>query len=161
MGPAQTEAMAQRLSSELERDDEDAVLETPQKRRCVEKATPQKEPSPPDRLLPGLLVAQEALPTFGGLLAEMLWQLEGKHQMRDLHSLLCTSKTAEKALVVGIKEFRLQPEREPSLVYSYAMMCDEVQALHKAAWARSRQLRLVTTEQADRRAAMAIVRAFF
>mmetsp|Transcript_44576 Transcript_44576/g.92135 ORF Transcript_44576/g.92135 Transcript_44576/m.92135 type:complete len:151 (+) Transcript_44576:89-541(+) len=105
--------------------EQDFEIETPQKKRCLEKSTPEKSREsqrPPS----ALFRAQEALPTFGGLLAELLF-VEEKGGMRDLHSLLCSSKTAELKLLVGIKEMRIQHERDASQVRSYAEMCDQVQ----------------------------------
>ncbi|CAE7204300.1 unnamed protein product [Symbiodinium sp. CCMP2592] len=140
--------------------EQDYEIETPQKKRCLEKLSPEKSRERPG--LPrssALFRAQEALPTFGGLLAELLF-VEEKGGMRDLHSLLCISKTAELKLLVGIKEMRIQHERDASQVRSYAEMCDQVQALHQNSWCSSRKLRLCSTEEGDRRAATAILSLF-
>ncbi|OLQ15349.1 Retrovirus-related Pol polyprotein from transposon TNT 1-94 [Symbiodinium microadriaticum] len=80
--------------------------------------------------------------------------------MRDLHSLLCSSKTAELKLLVGIKEMRIQHERDACQVRSYAEMCDQVEALHQNSWCSSRKLRLCSTEEGDRKAANAILSLF-
>ncbi|CAE7256155.1 PP2A4 [Symbiodinium sp. CCMP2592] len=143
-----------------------AVLETPKKKiRLLERPTPATPATPEDgkaveAIEAELLRAQQEVPILGGLLAELLWRggEEEKYGMRDLHCLLCTGKTAELKLLVGIKELRMQPNRDASQVRSYAMMCDEVQASHHAGWTFSRKLRFCTTEAADRHAAETILR---
>mmetsp|Transcript_33815 Transcript_33815/g.78593 ORF Transcript_33815/g.78593 Transcript_33815/m.78593 type:complete len:157 (-) Transcript_33815:115-585(-) len=150
-------SQSQDLSGELDADRAVSCLETPKKKiRLLERATPATD-GKSEAVEAELLRAQQEVPILGGLLAELLWREEEKGGMRDLHCLLCTGKTAELKLLVGIKELRMQPNRDASQVRSYAMMCDEVQASHHTGWGFSRKLRLCTTEAADRHAAETIL----
>mmetsp|Transcript_123310 Transcript_123310/g.310386 ORF Transcript_123310/g.310386 Transcript_123310/m.310386 type:complete len:271 (-) Transcript_123310:67-879(-) len=124
---------------------------------------------------PGSLIGVvQALPDFAGALAELLWRqpryeeehlpsgviLRRRRGLPELSQLLFTGKSAQLALVVGVKERRATVHRQGqdlSMSRSYHEMCGILERACPRAWLLSRELRFCSTEEADVQAVLRLL----
>ncbi|CAK9112424.1 Serine/threonine-protein phosphatase [Durusdinium trenchii] len=112
-----------------------------------------------------LLDVQQAVPDFGGLLADYLWcdedetaEVGSAKGTRPVQEMLMTGRSAQLQLITGMKEARLI-DRPPMETRRYAIMCDHLTMSFPSAWKASKKLSFTTTPQADQKFVRALLSA--
>eukprot|EP00931_Biecheleriopsis_adriatica_P062143 TRINITY_DN37419_c0_g1_i1.p1 TRINITY_DN37419_c0_g1~~TRINITY_DN37419_c0_g1_i1.p1 ORF type:complete len:239 (+),score=24.05 TRINITY_DN37419_c0_g1_i1:160-876(+) len=93
-----------------------------------------------------LMDCMQAMPMFGGHLAQLLWQPFARRP--DLAPLLEAGHTCQVSVIVGIKDYRCVALAAAGS-YTYMEMCDKIVKTCQRAWKDSRRLRTHTTCDAD------------